>query len=110
MGEIGIDVTTFLAQAFIFLIAGYETTKTTMLITTWFLAKHPECQEKVVQEIKKVLHDHNGELNHESAADMHYLHGCIMESLRLLPVAPRLERHCQKDYSYGDLEIPKDTV
>jgi len=106
--DIGIDVNTFLAQAMIFLVAGYETTKVTMMLTCYYLAKHPECQEKVVQEIQKVLAEHNGEIDHESVGEMHYLNGCITEALRLNPVVPRHERVCNKAYKYGDIEIPEN--
>ena len=72
---------TFLAQAFIFLAAGYETTKTTMLITTYYLAKYPKCQEEVLQEINQVLNG-AGDFTHETVGKLNYLNNCILEGLR----------------------------
>ena len=79
---LGIDVDTFLAQSFIFFIAGYETTQKTMLITSFLLAKHPECQKKVLKEIENARKENDGELNYEAITSLHYLNGCIMEALR----------------------------
>ena len=79
---LGIDVNTLLAQAFVFLLAGYETTKSALLATSFLLAKHPECQEKVLQEIENVRNENGGELNYEGVASLHYLNACILEALR----------------------------
>lgn len=38
-------------QAFLFLIAGYETTTSTLSFATYLLATNPECQERVLQEV-----------------------------------------------------------
>lgn len=45
-------------QAFLFLIAGYETTTSTLSFATYLLATHPECQEKVLQEIDEFSAKH----------------------------------------------------
>lgn len=38
-------------QAFVFLLAGYETSSNTLAFTCYLLAIHPECQYKVQEEI-----------------------------------------------------------
>lgn len=38
-------------QAFVFLVAGYETSSNTLGFTCYLLAKHPECQRKVQEEL-----------------------------------------------------------
>lgn len=48
-----------MAQAFLFFIAGYETTASTLNYVSYCLAVHQEAQEKVVQEIR----DQIGEVN-----------------------------------------------
>lgn len=48
-----------MAQAFLFFIAGYETTASTLNYVSYCLAVHQEIQDKVVQEI----HDQIGEVN-----------------------------------------------
>lgn len=38
-------------QAFLFLIAGYETTTSALSFATYLLATNPECQERLLQEV-----------------------------------------------------------
>jgi len=38
-------------QAFVFLLAGYETSSNTLGFTCYLLALHPECQQKVHEEV-----------------------------------------------------------
>lgn len=45
------------------------------------LAKHPEIQSKVHDEIDRVLQQHNGEITYESISDMKYLDACIDGSI-----------------------------
>lgn len=45
-------------QAFIFLLAGYETTSSTLGFTCYLLAVHPECQHKVQQEVDQFFSRH----------------------------------------------------
>jgi len=43
------------AQAFMFLIAGYETTATAASLLAYNLAVHPDCQAKLQEEIDQNL-------------------------------------------------------
>lgn len=45
-------------QAFLFLIAGYETTTSTLSFATYLLATNPECQKKVLQEVDEFSAKH----------------------------------------------------
>lgn len=65
------------AQCFIFLIAGYETSSTTMSYCLYELARNPDAQRRVQQEIVDVLAKHNGEITYESVSEMHLLESCI---------------------------------
>lgn len=46
-----------LGNAFVFLLAGYETTSTALAFTAWLLAKHPDVQEKLQKEIDEKVSD-----------------------------------------------------
>ena len=48
-----------IAQLFIFFIAGYETTATTVTVILNFLAKHPQYIEKIRQEAEQEITDMN---------------------------------------------------
>lgn len=65
-------------QAFIFFLAGYETSSTTMTFALHELAENMQIQEKVRQEIINVLVEHNGNLTYDAIKDMHYLNRVVL--------------------------------
>lgn len=73
------------AQAFVFWLAGFETSSTTMSFCLYEIAKHPEIQRKVQAEIDEVLAKNGGNLTYDSINEMKYLEACIDESLRKYP-------------------------
>lgn len=68
----GLTVNQIAAQAFLFFLAGYETSSTTMLFTLYELALNPEIQVKVRQEIRKAIQKH-GDITYEMMMDIPYL-------------------------------------
>ena len=63
----------FLGQALFFLIAGYETSATTLSYALYELALHPEIQQSLRAEIMRVLNKHNGQLTYDGIQEMAYL-------------------------------------
>jgi len=98
-----------LAQAFIFLIAGYETSGSSLTLISYNLALNPEVQEKLIDEVDRVLQKHDG-LSYEAVNEMPYMDMVIQESQRVYPPIIRLDRVCNKDYQYGDIKISKGQV
>ena len=68
-----IDGDLFVAQAFLFLIAGYETSASTLSFVTYELALHPEIQQSLRAEILQVLSKHDSKLTYDGIQDMSYL-------------------------------------
>nr|AAT72405.1 cytochrome P450 [Culex pipiens pallens] len=99
------------AHAFVFFIAAYETSSTTISFCLFELARNPEIQKKVQQEIDQVLASHNGEITYDNINEMKYLENCIDETLRKYPAVPFLNRECSKDYKIPgtDTTIEKGT-
>ncbi|GBN23206.1 Cytochrome P450 3A12 [Araneus ventricosus] len=54
---VGLSDEEIVANAYLFIIDGYESTSTALVFTFYLLAKHPEIQEKLYEEIKKAEDD-----------------------------------------------------
>lgn len=65
------------AQAFVFYLAGFETSSTTMSFCLYEIARNTEIQKRVQKEIDDVLAKNNGEVTYESVNEMKYLEACI---------------------------------
>ncbi|CAF0837522.1 unnamed protein product [Brachionus calyciflorus] len=98
------------SQSAMFLFAGYETSSTTLNLIAYHLAKYPEVQNKLIEEIDSVLANHNGEISYESVSEMKYLSMVIDETLRIFPAAVRLDRIASEDFEYEGIKIEKDQM
>mmetsp|Transcript_6236 Transcript_6236/g.7584 ORF Transcript_6236/g.7584 Transcript_6236/m.7584 type:complete len:575 (+) Transcript_6236:49-1773(+) len=68
------------------LFAGHDTTGHTMTWLTYELAKHPEYQQKLHQEVDQFFKDLNGrDPVYEDCEKLPFLTRCVMETLRLWP-------------------------
>jgi cytochrome P450 len=61
--------------------------------TILLLAMHPEIQDKVVVELKKVLPDQSSDITMDHLHQLTYLKQVIKESLRLLVITPMFSRN-----------------
>ncbi|XP_016390147.1 cytochrome P450 3A40-like, partial [Sinocyclocheilus rhinocerous] len=98
-----------LSQSMIFIFAGYETTSSTLSFFFYNLATNPEAMKKLQEEIDQTFAD-KAPVDYEAVMNMEYLDAALNESLRLFPVAGRLERVCKKTVDINGLLIPKDMV
>ena len=71
LSEVTMDV--IAAQAFVFYIAGFETSSTTMTFCLYELARNPDIQGRVRNEINTVLNNHGGNITYEAISEMGYL-------------------------------------
>lgn len=70
------------AQAFVFYLAGFETSSTTLAFTLHSLAHHQDIQQKARDEVNEVLAKYEGEWTYEAIVDLNYVEQVISESLR----------------------------
>ncbi|KAK0229312.1 cytochrome P450 [Armillaria nabsnona] len=84
------------AQLGTFVIAGHETTATTLGWLLYELAAHPEDQNKIREEISQGRLQ-NGKLSSTDYDSMTFLNAAIKEALRLHPIAPTLMRRTIQD-------------
>ncbi|XP_055909013.1 probable cytochrome P450 6g2 [Eupeodes corollae] len=109
------------AQAATFFIAGLETSASTMSFCLYELSKNPEIQERLREEIRQALLRNitltgKDTLTYEDVYGMEYLDMVIMETLRLYPSLPILDRICtlpkdEKEFSlkpFSDFAIPNN--
>lgn len=66
------------AQAFIFFVGGFEAASTLTQFTLFELAKNQKIQNKLRDEIRRVMAKHNGEMTYEGVFEMEYL-GRVMD-------------------------------
>lgn len=97
------------AQSIIFIFAGYETTSTSLSFLMYILATHPDVQQKLQEEIDTTF-PNKAPPTYEALVQMEYLDMVLNETLRLFPVAGRIERVCKKDVEINGVLIPKGTV
>ncbi|XP_061386410.1 cytochrome P450 6a2-like, partial [Musca vetustissima] len=93
------------AQLFVFFVAGFETSSSNMSYGLYELAKNPDKQDILRQEILDVLEKHDNQLTYEGMLKMSYLDQVISETLRLYPALSFLQRVCMEDYHVPDSDI-----
>uniref|UniRef100_A0A8C5G4X6 unspecific monooxygenase n=1 Tax=Gouania willdenowi TaxID=441366 RepID=A0A8C5G4X6_GOUWI len=98
-----------LSQAMIFLFAGYETTSSSLTFLAYNLATNPEVMTKMQEEIDRTF-PNKAPVDYQTLMQMEYLDCAINESLRLYPIAARLERVAKASVEINGLVIPKDMV
>lgn len=69
---LGLTMEEAAAQAFIFFLAGFETTSTTISFALFEMASSEEIQRRARREVEEVFRDHGG-LSYEACMDMRYL-------------------------------------
>lgn len=96
-----------LAQSFLFLLAGYETSSNTLGFVSYLLATNPDVQEKLQKDIDSVWDDENKMPSYETVNELPYLDMVISETLRLYPPAVATLRLCTEDCMLKHLKVPK---
>ncbi|XP_049900773.1 cytochrome P450 3A40-like [Epinephelus moara] len=107
--EKGLNDHEILSQAMIFIFAGYETSSSSLTFLAYNLAINPHIMERLQKEIDSTF-PNKGPAEYQALMQMEYLDSVINESLRLYPIAPRLERVAKATVDINGVVIPKDMV
>ncbi|KAM3930611.1 cytochrome P450 3A9-like [Leptodactylus fuscus] len=101
--------TEIMAQSVVFILAGFETTSSTLTYLLYNLATHPDVQKKLQEEIDSYLPD-KASPTYDILMKMEYLDMVIQETLRMYPPAGRLERVSKQTVEINGVTIPKGAV
>jgi len=101
-----VDEDTLVATAMLFMIAGYDTTATTLSFASYILSKHPEEQQRLQGEIDQAFADADGDFPDYSAIQsLPYLDMVVHETLRMHPPIPFLSREAGVDYKIPGTDV-----
>jgi thromboxane-A synthase/cytochrome P450 family 3 subfamily A len=102
------------AQCVTFLLAGYETTANALAFAVYCLARHPEAEARLLQEVDALAAAKGGgagggrlpALAPEDLASLPFTAAVIDEALRLYPPATAAIRHVEEPFSLGGHLVP----
>ncbi|CAG9103876.1 unnamed protein product [Plutella xylostella] len=80
--QIEVDDDFLVAQCVLFFAAGFETSSTASSFTLYELARHPEHQQRVIDEVDAYLAT-RGEVRYDCTTELPFLDQCVEEGLRL---------------------------
>ena len=89
-----------------FMFEGHDTTTSGMSWTLYCLAKHPQHQEKVREEVRRVLNGRES-LEYEDLKELKYTQWCIKEAMRLYPPVILIFREASRDMEIDGIKVPK---
>ncbi|CEF70017.1 Cytochrome P450 family and Cytochrome P450, E-class, group I family-containing protein [Strongyloides ratti] len=102
----GMSKIEILAQGFLFLLAGYETTANTVHFLLFMLAHHQEYQERCREEILEALQEKNVDyIDYDTVNKLNYLDQCVKECLRMYPPVGKISRLCVEKTTINNIDF-----
>ncbi|KAJ8732435.1 hypothetical protein PYW07_015034 [Mythimna separata] len=84
-------------ETLVIVVAGTDTSAVGVSFTVSMLARHPDVQEKVYEELREVFGDSDRPVTFEDLPHLKYLDAVVRETLRLYPPVPVVVRKIEKD-------------
>lgn len=105
----GLDDDAVVGNVFIMLLAGEDTTATTLSWMIHLLWQHPNALQRACDEVRRIVAAAGGleRLEPEHLAEMAFLEGCAHEAMRLKPVGPFNVVEPVRETVVGDVVLPK---
>jgi len=90
------------------LLAAHDTITSSVTSLVWFLAKHPEWQEKLREECLAVA-PAGSDLQYDELAGFELLEMAFKEALRLVSPVPAIPRRAMREFEFMGYNIPAGT-
>ncbi|XP_071958319.1 1,25-dihydroxyvitamin D(3) 24-hydroxylase, mitochondrial-like [Antedon mediterranea] len=91
------------------LMGSLDTTSHTLAFNLYTLAKNPEAQEQLYQEVISMA-DENEPITSDHLQDVPYLKACIKETFRMFPTTDGTSRKLDRDVVLSGYTVPADTL
>ena len=108
VGEKKLTTEEISAQGIIFVIAGYETTSSTLQFLSYELGRNHDVQEKMADEIESFLGKEDP--NYYNVKKLKYMNAVINETLRMYPPIHLLSRQAEVDTTINGRTVPAGTA
>lgn len=90
------------------MMAAHDTVTSSITSMVWLLAKNPEWQDRLREEMLAVSPAGAG-VGHNALGDLVLTEMAFKESLRLIPPVPSIPRRALRDFEFGGYRIPAGT-
>lgn len=91
------------------MMAAHDTITSSVTSAVWLLAKNPEWQDRLRDEMLSVAPAGAG-VGHNALGQLELTDMAFKESLRLIPPVPSLPRRALRDFHFGGYDIPAGTM
>lgn len=93
-----------------FTFAGHDTSASALTFILYNIAKYPDIQKRMYEEIVEVVGPDSIELTLHTLNELRYLDLVIKESLRMFPPVPMIARHATERAEIEGTTIPVGTI
>ncbi|XP_019875047.2 cytochrome P450 4d2-like [Aethina tumida] len=93
-----------------FMFAGHDTTASSISFTLYEIARHPDIQQKLYEEIVSVIGLDDVEMTTSQLHDLKYMEMVIKESLRVHSPIIMVERCLTEPFEIGNITYPTGTI
>ncbi len=91
------------------MMAAHDTITSSLTSMMWQLARHPEWQDRLREEMLRVAPAGAG-VGHNALSELELTEMAFKETLRLIPPVPSIPRRALRDFSFGGYAIPAGTT